>query len=39
MLKTSYQDVHGFDESLRMDQGSLFLPEDDENVINAKIRL
>ena len=28
---------HGFDESLRMDQGSLFLPEDDENVINAKL--
>ena len=29
--------LHGFDESLRMDQGSLFLPEDDENVINAKL--
>ena len=28
---------HGFDESLRMDQGSLFLPEDDPNIINAKI--
>ena len=28
---------HGFDESLRMDQGSLFLPEDDDNVVNAKI--
>ena len=28
---------HGFDESLRIDQGSLFLPEDDENVINAKL--
>jgi len=28
---------HGFDESLRMDQGSLFLPEDDKNVINAKL--
>ena len=28
---------HGFDESLRMDQGSLFLPEDDNNVVNAKI--
>ena len=28
---------HGFDESLRMDQGSLFLPEDDPNVINAKL--
>ena len=29
--------LHGFDESLRIDQGSLFLPEDDENVINAKL--
>ena len=29
--------LHGFDESLRMDQGSLFLPEDDDNVVNAKI--
>ncbi len=29
--------LHGFDESLRMDQGSLFLPEDDKNVINAKL--
>ena len=28
---------HGFDESLRMDQGSLFLPENDKNVINAKL--
>jgi len=28
---------HGFDESLRIDQGSLFLPEDDKNVINAKL--
>ena len=28
---------HGFDESLRMDQGSLFLPEDDDDVVNAKI--
>jgi len=28
---------HGFDESLRMDQGSLFLPENDPNVINAKL--
>ena len=28
---------HGFDESLRIDQGSLFLPEDDDNVINAKL--
>ena len=28
---------HGFDESLRIDQGSLFLPENDENVINAKL--
>ena len=28
---------HGFDESLRIDQGSLFLPEDDRNVINAKL--
>ena len=28
---------HGFDESLRMDQGSLFFPEDDPNIINAKI--
>ncbi|RZP06180.1 MAG: sulfatase [Flavobacteriales bacterium] len=28
---------HGFDESLRMDQGSLFLPEDDKNVINSKL--
>ena len=28
---------HVFDESLRIDQGSLFLPEDDENVINAKL--
>ena len=28
---------HGFDESLRMDQGSLFLPKDDDNVVNAKI--
>ena len=28
---------HGFDESLRMDQGSLFLTEDDPNVINAKL--
>jgi uncharacterized sulfatase len=28
---------HGFDESLRMDQGSLFLPEYDDDVVNAKI--
>ena len=28
---------HGFNESLRMDQGSLFLPENDPNVINAKL--
>lgn len=28
---------HGFDESLRMDQGSLFLPENDPNIINAKL--
>ncbi len=28
---------HGFDESLRMDQGSLFLPVNDKNVINAKL--
>ena len=28
---------HGFDESLRIDQGSLFLPEDDDDVVNAKI--
>ena len=28
---------HGFDESLRMDQGSLFLPENDPSVINIKI--
>ena len=28
---------HGFDESHRIDQGSLFLPEDDKNVINAKL--
>ena len=27
----------GFDESLRIDQGSLFLPKDDPNVVNAKI--
>ena len=29
--------LHGFDESLRMDQGSLFLPEYDDDVVNAKI--
>jgi len=28
---------HGFDESLRIDQGSFFLPENDPNVINAKL--
>jgi uncharacterized sulfatase len=27
----------GFDESLRIDQGSLFLPKDDPNVVNAKL--
>jgi|TARA_B110000263_G_C15296436_1_gene505786 uncharacterized sulfatase len=28
---------HGFNESLRINQGSLFLPEDDPNIINAKL--
>lgn len=28
---------HGFDESLWIETGSLFLPEDDPNVVNAKL--
>ena len=28
---------HGFDESLWMERGGMFLPEDDSNVVNAKL--
>ena len=29
--------IHGFDESLWLENGSLFLPEKDNNVVNAKL--
>jgi len=28
---------HGFDESLWIESGSMFLPEDDPNIVNAKL--
>lgn len=32
-----FPNKHGFDESLWMEQGGLFLPENDPNVVNAKL--